>query len=187
MASSRLRKAFKYPDEDDDALSDELDEEHQEQLINSLQVEDAQKSSLYRNIFLVVPLTGALFFVYTFVEASSARQRLIALLSFTTMLCTAYILQFMPLQPPERKGKTPLYKLDAAKGPVNKYFVYLVASLAGLLLLAAGVSWRKGAHEAAWRETLPAIVLGLTIVARQFLAPLNMDELQQAQFNYKGA
>ena len=79
MAAARLRQAFKYPseDDDDDIGVEELDEEHQEKLISDLQVEDAQRNELYRKLFLAIPLLGTLFFLYTFLMASTARQRLI--------------------------------------------------------------------------------------------------------------
>ncbi|KAK5134274.1 hypothetical protein LTR08_006818 [Meristemomyces frigidus] len=185
MPSTRLRQTFRYPSSDSDT---DLDEEHQENLIASLQAADAQQNTLYRNAFLTIPLTGALFFLYTLVLHTSTRQQgLLAILGLSSLVCTAYILHFMPLQAPVRKGKTALYKLDAAKGPVERYMVYLNAGLAALLLLAAGVSWRK--HQAAdgWREALPGIILIMTLFARQQLAPLDLEELQKAKYDYKGA
>ena len=189
MATARARKAFKWPEEADEPDSEgELDEEHQEQLITSLQAQDAAKNDLYRKAFLAIPLAGALFFLYSFLLLSrTAQQRTIALLGVSSLLCTAYILHFMPLQAPDRKGKIPVYRLEAARGPVEKYLVYLNAALAALMLLAAAVSWRKGNVENAWREALPAIILGLTAFVRQQLAPLDLEELQRARYEYKGA
>lgn len=155
MATTRLRKTFHYPS-DSDSEPDELDEEHQERLIATFQAEDAQKNELYRNAFLSIPLISALFFLYTFIIASTARQRMIALLSVSSMISTAYILKFMPIEAPDRKGKRPVYQIEAGKGPVERYMVYLNAALAGLLLLAAALSWRKGLGHDAWREALPA-------------------------------
>ena len=157
MASTRLRKAFRYPsDSDDENEVNELDEEHQERLIAELQRQDAVKNELYRKAFVAIPLLSALFFFYTFIQASTARERSIALLGLSCLTCTAYILHFMPIQAPERKGKRPLYQVEAEKGPVEKYLVYLNAGLAGLLLVAAALSWHRSLREAAWREALPA-------------------------------
>ena len=155
MATTRLRKTFHYPS-DSDSEPDELDEEHQEKLIASFQAEDAQKNELYRNAFISIPIISAVFFLYTFVVASTARQRLIALLSISSMISTACILKFLPIQAPERRGKRPVYQLEADKGPVERYLVYLNAALGGLLLLASALSWRKGLGSDAWREALPA-------------------------------
>jgi hypothetical protein len=104
MATTRLRKTFHYPS-DSDSEPDELDEEHQEKLIASFQAEDAQKNELYRNAFLSIHVISTLFFLYTFVVASTARQRLIALLSISSMISAAYILEFMPIEAPKRKEK----------------------------------------------------------------------------------
>ncbi|KAK5127519.1 hypothetical protein LTR85_006858 [Meristemomyces frigidus] len=187
MASARLRQTFRYPG-DEDSEPEELDEEHQEILITALQEEDAQKNALYRKAFLAIPLTGVLVYLYTLVfNTATAQQALLAILGLSSLACSAYILQYMPLQAPDWKGKTALYRLEAAKGPVEKYLIYLNAGLAALLLLAAAVSWRKGAREDAWREALPAIILAMTLFARQQLAPLDLEELQKAKYDYKGA
>jgi hypothetical protein len=157
MATTRLRNAFRYPSESDsDNEPDELDEEHQEKLIASFQAEDAQKNNLYRNAFVSIPLISALFFLYTFIITSNARQRLIALLSVSSMISSAYILKFMPIESPARKGKRPVYQVEADKGPVERYMILLNASLVGLLLVAATLSWWKGFNDDAWREALPA-------------------------------
>ena len=157
MATTRLRKAFKYPREDDsEDEANELDEEHQEKLIADLQAKDAGKNELYRKAFVAIPLVAAVYFLYAFVTASTARQRLIALMSISSLACTAYILQFLPTDAPERKGKRPLYQVEAAKSPIEKYLPYMNMALAGLLLLAATLSWSKHSREDAWREALPA-------------------------------
>ena len=154
MATTRLRKAFRYPSESDS--EDELDEEHQERLIADLKAQDEQKNNLYSKAFVSIPAFGALFFLYTFIVASTARQRLIALLGLSSMACTAYILHFMPIEAPDKKGKRPVYQVEADKGPVERYIVYLNAALAGLLLIAAALSWRRRNREDAWREALPS-------------------------------
>jgi hypothetical protein len=48
MATTRLRKAFQYPSDDDITDPAEgVDEEEQEKLISRLTTEDAQKTALY--------------------------------------------------------------------------------------------------------------------------------------------
>jgi hypothetical protein len=182
-----LRKTFRHPSEDPDASDEELDEEHQERLIHTLRVEDAAKNTLYRRLFLALPLLSSLFYLTTFVTASYARQRLIALLSLSSLGCTAYILEFMPLESPDKKGKRAVYKVEAAKGPLERYLIYLNAALVGLLELAALLSWSRGAADDAWRESLAGIVFALALFARWQLAPLDLEELQQARYELKGA
>ncbi|CAK1362881.1 unnamed protein product [Cercospora beticola] len=187
MAAARLRRTFRYPSEDDDNEPEDLDEEHQEKLIADLEAEDSAKNELYRKAFLGIPFIASLVFLYTFVTASSARQRLIAILGVSSLACTAYVLHFMPIEKPERKGKRAVYRVEAEKSPVEKYLVYLNAGLAALLELAAFVSWRQGRLDDAWRESLPAIIMGLTMFVRQQLAPLDLEELQKARYELKGA
>lgn len=203
MATTRIRKAFRYPSEsDDEDEPDELDEEHQERLISDFRRQDFKRNEIYRQLFLAIPLLAGLYFFLTIFTASTARQRWISLLSVSSLVCTAYILHFMPIESPDRKGKRPVYQVEAEKGPVENYLVYLNASLAGLLLLAAVVSWKKELREAAWKEALPSststlgdfsakltktVVFALIMFARQQLAPVDLEDLQKARYEYKGA
>ncbi|KAK5110711.1 hypothetical protein LTR62_005588 [Meristemomyces frigidus] len=194
MAPSRLRKTFHFPSSADSGSDPEdLDEEHQERLIHQLATSDAERNELYRRLFALVPGLGVLFFIYTALFAASmkAQHRVLAVLGATSLCVTGYVLLFMPVErPSRRKGKMALYKverMEVAKGPVKAYLIYLNAALAGVLLLAALLSTRKEAYEEAWRLALPSIVLGLTLVVRRLLAPLDLEELQRAQYDYKGA
>lgn len=182
---SRLRKAFRYPSEDDPPS--DLDEEHQEKLITDLQQQDANSNALYRKLFLAIPLSGATFFLYSLLLASKTAQgRLLALLSCTSLLCTAYILHFQPLAAPDRKGKKPLYRIEAEKGPLERYLIPLNGGLVGLLQLAALLSWSRGAAQDAWRESLPALIFGLSMFVRWQLAPVDLEELKGARYELKG-
>jgi hypothetical protein len=192
-AASRLRSAFRYPSDDSDSDSSpvEMDEEHQERLIDSLASEDAAKTSLYRDLFLAIPGAGALFFLYScFFLAGSARERLFALLALTSLVGTGYTLRFIPVkrESERKKGKRALYQIEADKGgPIERYLVVILAVLVALLQLAAAVSWNKGDREKAYKESLPAVVFVLTMVVRLQLRPLDMEELQKARYEFKGA
>jgi hypothetical protein len=193
-AASRLRSAFRYPSDSDDSDPSspfELDEEHQERLIESLASEDAAKTSLYRNLFLAIPGSGALFFLYSFlVLAGSARERLFALLALSSLVGTGYILRFVPVkrESERKKGKRALYQVEADRGgPIERYLVVILGVLVGLLQLAAVVSWVKGDREKAYRESLPAVIFVLTMVVRLQLRPLDMEELQRSRYEFKGA
>lgn len=155
MDTTRLRKTFAYPSDSPNASDSELDEEHQEKLIAELQTRDSEKSTLYRHAFLSIPVLGALFFLYGLITATSANETSIAVVSLSSLGCTAYILHYMPIEAPERKGKRAVYAVEAEKGPVERWLVLLNAVLAGLLLIAAGLSWRRDKGEEAWRRALP--------------------------------
>lgn len=152
MATARLRKTFHYPSESDS--DEDLDDEHQEKLIQDLQSQDKKNNTLYRQLFLIIPASSSIFFLYTLVTSRSANETTLALLSLSSLGCTAYILQYMPVEALERKGKRAVYAVEADKGPVERWLIVLNAVLAGLLLVAAIVSWRKGRGEEAWRRAL---------------------------------
>jgi hypothetical protein len=157
MASNRLRTTFHYPSSSDSNDSaDELDEEHQERLIASFQAEDARKNDLYRNAFLSVPSFGVLFFIYTCLAAGSLREFMIAVLSISSLASSAYIMKLMPIKSPARKGKIPMYQVEADKGPVERYMILLNGVLASLLFIVAVVSWSRGFSEYAYLEAFPA-------------------------------
>lgn len=189
-AASRLRKAFRYPSEDDDAHElDELDEEHQEQLITNLQQEDAAKNALYRKLFLAIPLAGALLFLPSlFSFDSTARQRMLAITGLSSMGCTAYTLLYQAIESPVAKGKKALYRIEAEKGPLERYLVPAHAALLALQQLGAFVGWWTGAPAAeVYLQSLPLIIFGLAMFVRQQLAPLDLEELQKARYELKGA
>jgi hypothetical protein len=205
MATTRLRKAFRYPSESDsDNEPDELDEEHQERLIADLRAQDAAKSDFYRKAFTALPILAAVFFLYTAITASKARETLLAFLCISSLLCTAYILYFIPAEAPDKKGKKPVYRAEAAKSPIEAYLPPLNSILAGALLIVSGIGWLKVPREEPWREALPAskpmirkmhnhmltftaVIYGLCMWARKQLRPLDLDELHKARYEYKGA
>jgi hypothetical protein len=61
MATTRLRRTFHYPSDSDDPP--DLDEEHQETLLQDLATTDQKTSTLYRYLFLALPLLTALYSV----------------------------------------------------------------------------------------------------------------------------
>lgn len=192
MATSRLRKTFQYPDEaeDEDAL-DDLDEEAQEELISTLRTRDETTSLFYRRAFLALPLLAIIAYIPT--SIASSRVVLFDLLSITSLLSTAYILHFIPpkqKQPPDPKGKRPLYLMRGQDdGPINQYLPWLDGALGAFIALLGLLSWRKGAIDAGdtWRAVLPGIIFAVVMLAREQLAPLDVDGLERLKYDYKGA
>ena len=198
----RLRNPFQRRNSssslDDEDPEDELDEEQQEKLISKLADTDARQNALYRKLFLSIPLLSALFFLYMFLFASSnARERMTAFLGMSSLGVTAYILHFVPVEEgmslstsssSSSSFSSPrISKGMMEKSPLEKYIVYLNGALVGMMSVAAMVSWRRGSREQAWREMIPGIVFGMSMFARQQLAPLDLEELQKARYELKGA
>lgn len=158
MATTRLRKTFHYPTEDD-SDPDELDEQDQESLIADIQARDSNSNDFYRRAFLPLPLLSLLLYVPSIFAPTSSRAVLVALLSLTSLAGTAYIIYYLPLPKEDVKGKRPVYKGDA-RGPVERYIVVLNAALAAFLALVAVLSWRRALVDDFWRGILPG---GLSI------------------------
>lgn len=148
-ASARLRKAFKYPSEDNssDAGSD-LDEQEQETLIQNLAAADAQKTQNYKTAFISLPLLSIILYVPKLLLPSNNNELLLAVLSITSFLCSAYILWFIPLPGEERGPKTVsipgMGTVDhGPPGPVQQYIGYLNLGLCAMLALTG----ERGEHR----------------------------------------
>lgn len=178
-----LRKTFKYPTEDDSDDENELDDEHQERLIEDLRTASAASSIFYRNAFLLLPAIAGLFSLYTFLT----ERRLTALLSLSSLACTAYTLYYLPLSPKDKKGKTAMYKVNAAKTPIEQYLPVLNVGMVGLLTLAATLSWRRGRGEVAIRDALAGIVWAVAMYVRWEAREVDLEELEGRRYGLKGA
>jgi len=192
MASPRLRKTFQYPsDADSEDEPTDLDEQEQEELITSLHTRDESSNLFYQRAFLSLPLLSTLVYLPALVFALPARQVLLAFLSISSLLCTAYILHFIPPRAasnPDSKGKRPLFRTQAhPDGPIEEYLPWLNAALSSIMALAAVLAWRKGLLDEALRNALPAAVFVVVVIARRQMAPLDIAELERLRYEYKGA
>lgn len=193
--STRLRRTFAYPTEenpsDTDSLSD-LDEEHQEALITSLRNSDAQKTNLYRKLYLLIPsLAGLLCVVKILSPNSGARQRVLALLALTTLVADAWCVWFLPLAeataPGEGWGSWFSSLLGERGGsPVERYLLLLNGALAVLVSLAGTVGLKRSGEEV-WEAMLPMGVFVVTIFVRELLRPVDLEGLERRRYGLKGA
>lgn len=201
MATARLRKVFRYPDDNEHEPS-ELDEEEQEKLIADLQQHDATNSQIYTIVFSFIPIGGALYFLSIVYNARSFMKSLAALLSALSLAATAYVLLMLPLGSQDKKGKKPVYVAQQEVSLVNRAAIYLIAACSGLLGASAIVSWWKGSHQHAVQEALPLgrsplytpttllispVIFAFTMYVREQLRPLAWQELRQARYELKGA
>lgn len=99
MDTTRLRKTFKYPEDDQASTNsrDELDEEEQERLISTLQTQSYDTNTLYAAVFTLMPLATIPLFLYHLLFSSSipARLRVLSLLSITSLLASSFLMFFM--------------------------------------------------------------------------------------------
>jgi hypothetical protein len=157
MATTRLRRTFAYPTEcDSDDLPD-LDEEHQEQLLTTLQSQDEATSNLYRHLFLALPVLTSLAYVPAFAWASGATETVVVLLSVVVPALAAWILWAYPIKNDGEQGLRSLGSGGESGGGgklLVRYLIVLGASLAGLLVLQSGVMW--WAVDSEVRAVVPA-------------------------------
>ncbi|GAB7330194.1 hypothetical protein MBLNU13_g01858t1 [Cladosporium sp. NU13] len=191
MATTRLRRTFAYPTDSDNDDPPDLDEEHQEQLLTTLQSQDEATSTIYRHLFLALPVLTSLAYMPALAWASGATETFVALLSVSVPALAACILYFYPIEVPGNHGLRSLYggsgrgeTLGGVK-PGVRYLIVLGASLAVMVLLQSGVLWRAVDSEV--RAVVPAVVYFLTLFVRQQLAPVDLEELRKARYELKGA
>ncbi|GLI80150.1 hypothetical protein PoHVEF18_008501 [Penicillium ochrochloron] len=186
MAAVRLRKAFRYP-EDDDENREELDEEEQEQLIEQLQRQNDARNAQYHLIFTSIPLVSTLAFLPSVFSASSLTEWLLSLLGVLSLLGTAYTMRLSPLHP-DRKGKKAITaeneriaRLHSALLPVNG---------AVCLLLAAAYFLAGTGSASTIRPVLyliPGAMLAAILLARETILSVDISALKDLQYEYKGA
>lgn len=161
MATTRLRRTFAYPTESDSDDPPDLDEEHQEELLTNLQTQDEATSTLYRHLFLALPVLTALAYTPSLITARTATATYIALLSIGVPGLAAYVLYFYPIKVPGRHGLKSLYVSSGRSGapggvkPKERHLIVLGASLAVMLFLQTASTWWAGKGEGDWREVVP--------------------------------
>jgi hypothetical protein len=175
MATTRLRRTFHYPSDSDDPP--DLDEEHQETLLQDLETTDQKNSTLYRNLFLALPAFTTL---YAILNPNVGLARLgrppatatalfLTLLQIAVPVLAGWVLYYHPITEPKSSGG--LMSLDAFSGKGNttqpgdgklsaRRLIVLGLSLSGLLTITAGAKWSS------MSVGLPAYPEGQAIVRR---------------------
>jgi hypothetical protein len=169
----------------------------QETLIRTLQTENIARNTLYTHLFLSLPLGCTLAYLP---PLFNPQTYLLALLSITSLLSTAYILYYLPA------GKTGIAEIDALnvkekskerrlprlgevvdKGPIEMYLPYLNLGLSGVLALAGLLVGGKGAELFSGFGYLPGLIYGFVIVAKVVMGSVDVGELEDLKYGFKGA
>jgi len=191
MEPARLRKAFKFPaDEDSDSQPEDLDEEEQEELIKTFVENDATKTEAYKKAFLALPVLSLFLYIPTLLHPTTTNF-LPTILSFTSLSCTIYILYTIPSRPTSSQPKpsSTFLQTTPPQSPLEKYLPHLNATLCIVLLLAAWRAKLAGAEreEEMYLSILPPVVFLIIYVARTQLKPVDVGELEKLKYGYKGA
>ncbi|KAL9016968.1 MAG: hypothetical protein Q9185_005707 [Variospora sp. 1 TL-2023] len=165
MSSAKLRKAFRYPTEEDisdDEIPGGLDEE-------------------------VIPLISATVFLPSLLTSPSSQTRLTSLLAISSLLCTAYILFSLP------NGKPANVRIDSAtfdgQEPIRRYLTYLNGGLSILVgLNAFRFRNKEGVHDGFWLFfVLPSAMFFIVVLAKRTMLSVDIEGLEKLKYPYKGA
>jgi hypothetical protein len=197
MATTRLRKTFKYPSDNEGSgdSHDEMDEEEQERLISTLKAKEATENEQYTLIFSILPLTVTPPFIYYLFTSSDLRSMpLLCLLAITSLISSAYTMRFIPLYAASSPGRAQLARpalFVDADSPVQTLLPWLNLAITILLLVTSwAVKGRVSAPEPLWLFLLlPAVMLGAITVARKSMTDVQVGigELEGKRYDYKGA
>ncbi|QUC17060.1 uncharacterized protein UV8b_01301 [Ustilaginoidea virens] len=208
-ARARLRRTFRYPDDDDDLhrQPEAMDEQEQEALIDRLSAQNALQNTHFSRILLLVAILATLPYLPLL---ANSRHAVLAILSITSLLSTAYLLHKLP------SAETGIAPLDAwtrsqdalaassdmarqirrlrgglrcEKSPLELYLPYLNAVLV-LMLVLMGLVIGNGGGSFAWvgEGNLPAIVYAVVLLAKFVMAEVDPErELAGLTYEYRGA
>ncbi|KAL4957943.1 hypothetical protein BDW69DRAFT_142323 [Aspergillus filifer] len=189
MASARLRKAFRYPDDsgNEDARV-ELDEEEQERVIEHLKSQNEEHDSQYELIFAAIPLLSTALFIpplFT-VNYVGISLRFLSLLGIASLLATAYTMKYVPPQRPDLKGKRPMRNPNFTTH-VHQYIVPGNFGMCALLGLAYFCSAGTSAGIQPVAYLLPIVLLTTILIVRQAMGSVDLKPLEDLRYEYKGA
>ncbi|BDD61915.1 hypothetical protein MAP00_006931 [Monascus purpureus] len=188
MATVRLRRVFRYPeDSDGEHDREELDEEEQERVIKQLQSLNSKRNAGYSIIFTAIPLISAAAFIPSILsESPTLYERLLCFLALLSSATTAYIMKNLPLRPLDNKGKRPV--IEAGRTRPDQHLITVNAIVCTLLALAYFFSKAMGAYNV--RPALyvvPGAMLMAILIARRVMLSVDPTSLEDLRYEYKGA
>ncbi|KAH8687819.1 hypothetical protein BGZ60DRAFT_476232 [Tricladium varicosporioides] len=215
--TSRLRKTFRYPEDnsDNDSGPEAMDEEEQENLISSLRTQNEAYNKAYSTILLSLALFSTTPYLYAFTSPPSNSHTLLSLLSITSLLSTAFLTYILPpeetgikfldklngLPSPQmvkRRGKMPipvsrqglgglLMSIDE-EGPIRRVLPLMNVGLCLVLMGLGRVVSNKGEDNWEGLSWLPAAVYGVVILGKWVMGSVDPErELGELRYEFKGA
>ncbi|RKF77330.1 hypothetical protein GcM1_220037 [Golovinomyces cichoracearum] len=200
-----LRRKFRFPTDDDqfsdgDLQSGEiLDEEEQENLIQSLEIENRTANQLHLRALLLLPLISILPYIRSLFSPGTA---IFSVLSITSLLSTAYLLVSVlhrsdatainPLSQPSFQSPLPRNEaynlLSTSQGPIKKFLPYLNLGLCFSLAVLGILINNKYGDLWLGFCWLPAINYGAVILTTWYIAIVDPQaELKKLKYTYRGA
>lgn len=159
-----------------------------------------------QRISLVIPTSAAMAFVPVLFVSQPLQAKLICLLSISSLICTAYILIFIPNSRAEPANhKQPMTISQSTTGPIHRYISYLNGGLSILILLnALKFKNQQGVHESFWvlcivpsgepklrmrqhSSSYGIVVLLIIVTVKRLMRAVDLSELEALRYEYKGA
>ncbi|KAI9811443.1 MAG: hypothetical protein M1827_005426 [Pycnora praestabilis] len=217
MATTRLRQAFKFPAEnsDEDDIREDLDEEEQETLILTLRRKNDERNEQYTLALLALPLILIPLYLLPHFNRSNILLSLLSITSLLSTAYTILFIATPPPPPSllsssssfsstaQGVPETPLKRLrtvlgaapttlkNGEGGPLNRYLPYLNTVLSTLLALMGfwlSFSGRSGSEGDEWVIWVgPGVVHALTTLAQTWMRSVDINELENLRYRYKGA
>ncbi|KAF7887392.1 hypothetical protein EAF00_009686 [Botryotinia globosa] len=213
QTTSRLRKTFRYPtdNDSDDSLPEALDEEEQDNLIQHLATLHTKYNTIYTRFLLCLPLISIIPYLLTLFTPTTS---LLSILSITSLLSTAFLIYSLPPektsisfldninQPSKDSPRSKIGVLVANNvddGPLQTYLPILNLVLS--LILGILGTMIKSKHQSRSRmseaetniwwtgfEWLPLGIYAVVLLAKTVMGGVNPEEeLGSLRYGYKGA
>ena len=146
-------------------------------------------------------------YIPTLITSGIVQAKLVSLLCMTSLLATAYILAFVPNTRPQSPNGAKSKRQSASNsGPVHQYIGYLNGALS-LLCALNSITFRdkRGVHDGFWllcllpvgrwplsremavRPNRSAVSFAVIVLAKQLMLSVDVDELENLRYGYKGA
>lgn len=213
-AAARLRRTLSYPADEDSLSHDELlaqealDEQEQEELIESLAAQNRARNSQFRLFLLALPILSTVPYLISLVQPGKLNT-LVAMLALTSLGSTAWMLHALP--PGETgvpaldrwvkgvsgqqkdggiRGRSAMLDVMQRKSPLEVYMPYLNAGLCCVLVMTGFVSKAHAPQQ--WGHVglgnLPAVVYAVVLLAKMVMGSVDPEgELGALKYDYKGA
>lgn len=214
MAAPRLRRAFKYPEEDVDGDSDgrdEMDEEEQSTLISQLQSQNSSSNQNLVPLLIALPILSSLPFLYVLFFSGSSTPpslRLLSSLSLTSLISSVFASGLLSHGPGSRRNEQPVrpsqvFGSPTSSGgvgsdelsPLQRYLPNLNWGLAALIALS-GMFLRNEVltggpiQEHFWMWCfVPGVIVVVIEVSTKAIADVEdgLVGLGGLKYDYKGA